>query len=283
MDHIEITTPCLCTEDAEILMAELADFPFDGFEVTDTGLKSYIAEADLEANMHEITAVLRATGTKSACRTIGERNWNAEWEASFEPIRMGNVMVRAPFHEAAGDGVTDIVIMPKMSFGTGHHETTRLMIALMERLDMTGKTVLDMGSGTGILAILAAKRGADPVDAVDIDRWAFENCRENIADNGVQDRIMPILGDAAAIDGKRYDVILANINRNILCRDMGRYAAALRPEGTLVISGILDTDLMAVDGAAAECGLSRVDEAAEAGWCAAVYRKNPAPHPDKSV
>ncbi|MCD8072042.1 MAG: 50S ribosomal protein L11 methyltransferase, partial [Alistipes sp.] len=168
-------------------------------------------------------------------------------------------------------GRIDIVIMPKMSFGTGHHATTRLMILSMEQFDFNGARVLDMGSGTGILSILAARLGAGAVDAVDIDRWAYENCTENISENQVADKITPILGDAASVEGKIYDIILANINRNILSRDMSIYARALAPGGLLIVSGILDTDLRHIDLAAAAAGLARQQARSDEGWCSAVY------------
>jgi ribosomal protein L11 methyltransferase len=156
--------------------------------------------------------------------------------------------------------------MPKMSFGTGHHATTYLMSREMIGRDYTGKVGLDMGSGTGVLAIIAAKFGAERVDAVDIDDWAYENCIENIAQNGVSDRIVPILGDASAIEGKQYDFILANINRNILIADMPRYAATLRAGGELYMSGILERDVEDVRLRAAEFGIEMDGARFRNGW-----------------
>ncbi|MCC8034552.1 MAG: 50S ribosomal protein L11 methyltransferase [Rikenellaceae bacterium] len=272
MDFIEITVPCMDTEDAEILMARLSDFPFEGFEAADTALKAYISAPALEEHLHGVTAVLRATGAKCTFETIAHRNWNAEWESSFSPVDAGRVTVRAPFHPAPSPERIDIVVMPKMSFGTGHHATTRLMILNMEEVTFAGRTVLDMGSGTGILSILAARMGAAAVDAVDTDRWAFENCTENIAENGVSDRVRPVLGDASSVEGNIYEVILANINRNILVRDMGAYARALAAGGVLILSGILSPDLEHVDRAAAAEGLGRYGVKYEEDWCSALYR-----------
>ena len=166
-----------------------------------------------------------------------------------------------------------MVIMPKMSFGTGHHATTCLMASGLLDRDVTGLRGLDMGSGTGVLAIVAALRGAEAVDAVDIDDWADANCRENIASNGVADRIEPMLGDVRRIAGRHYGFILANINRNILTADMPAYAAALEPGGDLVMSGFLEQDVPAIVACAGELGLRPVATAAREGWMMVHVRK----------
>ena len=156
--------------------------------------------------------------------------------------------------------------MPKMSFGTGHHATTWLMSRAVLDLGVAGRTGLDMGSGTGVLAIVAAKCGAAHVDAVDIDDWADENCRENVAANGVSERITPMLGDVRRIAGRSYDFILANINRNILVADMAAYAAALTLGGDLVMSGFLEQDVPAITEAAAKLGMTVAATADRDGW-----------------
>ncbi|MFR5935366.1 MAG: 50S ribosomal protein L11 methyltransferase [Alistipes shahii] len=160
----------------------------------------------------------------------------------------------------------EAVVLPRMSFGTGHHATTWLMSRAVLGLGVAGRTGLDMGSGTGVLAIVAAKCGAAHVDAVDIDDWADENCRENVAANGVADRVEPMLGDVGRIAGRRYDFILANINRNVLVADMPAYAAALVPGGDLVMSGFLEADTAAVTQAAAEQGMETVAAEIREGW-----------------
>jgi ribosomal protein L11 methyltransferase len=153
-----------------------------------------------------------------------------------------------------------------MSFGTGHHATTWLMVEGLLEIDVTGRRGLDMGSGTGVLAIVAALRGAAHVDAVDIDEWAFENCTENVAANGVADRVTPVMGDAAAIAGRDYDFILTNINRNILLEDMPRYAAAMHAGSVLLMSGILADDLPAIAARAASLGLGVRRTGVKEGW-----------------
>lgn len=160
----------------------------------------------------------------------------------------------------------EVVVLPRMSFGTGHHATTWLMSRAVLGLGVAGRTGLDMGSGTGVLAIVAAKCGAAHVDAVDIDDWADENCCENVAMNGVADRVEPMLGDVGRITGRRYDFILANINRNILVADMPAYAAALAPGGDLVMSGFLEADTAAVTAAAAQLDLKAVAAETREGW-----------------
>ena len=163
--------------------------------------------------------------------------------------------------------------MPKMSFGTGHHATTHLMVEQMLALDFGGASVLDMGSGTGILAILAAMRGAVVVDAVDIDEWAYENCLENVQTNEVQTVVCPILGDVKAIGGKVYDYILANINRNILMADMSRYAESLRRGGLLLVSGILEADVDTIVRTAREAGLHQTATNTREGWAQITFQK----------
>ena len=167
----------------------------------------------------------------------------------------------------------EVVLMPKMSFGTGHHATTWLMSRAVLDLGVAGRRGLDMGSGTGVLAIVAAKCGAEHVDAVDIDDWADENCRENVAANGVAERIEPMLGDVRRIAGRHYDFILANINRNILMADMPAYAATLSAGGDLVMSGFLEADVPAVTERAAELGMECVSVARRDGWMAVHVRK----------
>ena len=206
-------------------------------------------------------------GVQGRYIAIETQNWNAVWESNFPPVDVeGRLLIRAPFHEPAPAGVMEVVVMPKMSFGTGHHATTWLVSRAVLDLGVAGRRGLDMGSGTGVLSIVAAKCDAAHVDAVDIDDWADANCRENIASNGVADRIEPMLGDVGRIAGRRYDFLLANINRNVLVADMPAYAAALVPGGDLVMSGFLEADTAAVTQAAAEQGMETVAAETREGW-----------------
>lgn len=274
MDYVELNVPVSGSGQAEIVTAMLADFPFDSFAEEKGVLKAYIPRDELAGCKDEVDGVLSGMGISGAAYIeIETQNWNALWESNFEPVEIDGVCtVRAPFSPAPASGL-DIVIMPKMSFGTGHHATTWLMTAEIMKRDLTGKTGLDMGSGTGVLAIAAVKRGAAAVDAVDIDDWAFENCGENITVNGVADRVTPILGDASAIAGRHYDFILANINRNILLADMPRYCATLAGGGELLMSGILERDIQAISDKAAETGLTVTGTRMREGWAVVVCRK----------
>lgn len=268
MDYIELTIPVTSTEQAEILTAYLADYPFDSFSSEKERLKAYIPQELLADCKEEVDQLLHNEGISEARYvSIEAQNWNALWESNFDPVDVdGRIYIRAPFHTAPAPGVLDVVIMPKMSFGTGHHATTHLMSATIADLDLKGLEGLDMGSGTGVLAIIAAMQGAAHIDAVDIDEWADENCRENIITNGVAEQITPILGDASAIEGRSYDFILANINRNILLSDMPRYEATLRSGGTLLMSGILECDIASIRARAEELGLQPVESRLRNGW-----------------
>ncbi len=268
MDYIELSIPIASAEAGEILTAYLADYPFESFSQEKSLLKAYIPQEQLADCKEEIDALLaeqQCVGARYV--SIETQNWNALWESNFSPVDVdGRIYIRAPFHAPAENGAMEIVIMPKMSFGTGHHATTHLMSAAVADLEVSGRNGLDMGSGTGVLAIIAAKCGAAHLDAVDIDEWADKNCRENIATNGVADRITPILGDASAIEGRTYDFILANINRNILLADMPRYVAALAEGGTLLMSGILECDIDSIVARAEELGLRFVEKRLRDGW-----------------
>lgn len=285
MNYIEYNINVPNAEVGEIVVAELAELGFDSFSdylpdgfMSGAGsVKCYIpAAVEAEGTNHtRIQNFLYDEGYPYERQEIEQQNWNAEWESHFEPIDIlgGHCYIRAPFHPAKAGVKHEIVIMPKMSFGTGHHATTYLMAEQMLAMDFSGASVLDMGSGTGILAILAAQRGAVVVDAVDIDEWAYENCLENIQTNGVQTVVCPILGDVSTIKGKVYDYILANINRNILLTDMEQYAASLRKGGLLLVSGILDLDADAVIGHAAKLGLVQTATNHRDGWAQVTFQK----------
>ncbi|MBR5849934.1 MAG: 50S ribosomal protein L11 methyltransferase [Alistipes sp.] len=268
MDYIELNIPISSAEQGEILTAYLADYPFESFTQEKTLLKAYIPQESLADCKEEIDTLLADEGIQGVRYvSIETQNWNALWESNFSPVDVdGRIYIRAPFHAPATNDAMEVVIMPKMSFGTGHHATTHLMSSAVADLNLKGLQGLDMGSGTGVLAIIAAMRGAAHIDAVDIDAWADENCRENIATNGVAEQITPILGDASAIEGKQYDFILANINRNILLADMPRYVATLKEGGVLLMSGILECDIDSIRNRAEELGLRYIEHRLRDGW-----------------
>ena len=274
MDYISLQIPVSDAEQGEILTAELADYPFESFETEGSVLKAYIPSERLVDCKGDVDALLERYGVAGRYIAIETQNWNALWERNFPPVDVeGRLRIRAPFHDPAPDGELEVVVMPKMSFGTGHHATTWLVSRAVLDLGVAGRAGLDMGSGTGVLSIVAVKCGALHVDAVDIDDWADANCRENIAANGVADRITPLLGDVRRIAGRRYGFILANINRNILLADMSCYAATLERGGDLVMSGFLEADVPAIVSRAKELGMELVETASREGWQMVHVRK----------
>ncbi|WP_346700400.1 50S ribosomal protein L11 methyltransferase [uncultured Alistipes sp.] len=274
MDYISLQIPVSDAEQGEILTAELADYPFESFETEGSVLKAYIPSERLVDCKGDVDALLERYGVAGRYIAIETQNWNALWERNFPPVDVeGRLRIRAPFHDPAPDGELEVVVMPKMSFGTGHHATTWLVSRAVLDLGVASRAGLDMGSGTGVLSIVAVKCGASHVDAVDIDDWADANCRENIAANGVADRITPLLGDVRRIAGRRYGFILANINRNILLADLPSYAAALERGGDLVMSGFLEADVPAIVSRAKELGMELVETASREGWQMVHVRK----------
>lgn len=258
----------------EIFIAALAEIGFESFEETETGVRAYVREAEWDPDAFEALPYLHSPAWEVSytLEAIETQNWNAVWEASYQPIRVGDrCVVRAPFHGEPDPPVEyDLVIAPKMSFGTGHHQTTWLMLTYILDMEFKGRAVLDMGSGTGVLGLLAACRGAGPVLAIDIDPWSYENCREN-AERNSHSEIEALQGDASAIKGT-FDVILANINKNVLLADMPAYAAALNPGGQLLLSGFYRHDLPDLQAAAAKLGLEFVSDREREQWVAALFR-----------
>lgn len=256
----------------DILIAELSALGFESFMETEEGLQAFIPESGWQDSMLEGIRILQDEGFNiSYTHTLlARQNWNAVWEQSFAPIAVGaKCRVRAPFHPAEAV-LYDIVIEPKMSFGTGHHETTHMMLEWLLEMELQGKSVLDMGCGTGVLAILAAMKGAAVVDAIDTDPWSYTNALENTARNG-QGHIRVLQGDATILEDGRYDVILANINRNILLEDIPRYALSLVPGGTLLVSGFFLGDLPAISEKCREVNLKYQKKMQKNQWVSAKY------------
>ncbi|MFY0713026.1 50S ribosomal protein L11 methyltransferase [Seonamhaeicola sp. NFXS20] len=256
----------------EILIAELGYAGFESFVETETGVTAYIQKEEWHENILDNIQILNSdefeiTYTYSE---IEQTNWNAEWEKNFNPIVVDDICtVRAPFHEKFNTEY-DIVIEPKMSFGTGHHETTHMMIQHILKADVKGKTVLDMGCGTGVLAILAELKGAKSIDAIDIDNWCYLNSLENVERNNCK-QISVLEGDATLLKGKTYDVIIANINRNILLKDMQAYTASLNKGGTLLLSGFYNDDIPVIDAEVSKYNL-KIDQVIERNnWVAVKY------------
>lgn len=259
---------------SDILVAQLEDTPFESFIETEEGLSAYIQKQYWKEGILDNVDILRSGEFKVeyTIEEIDQVNWNEEWEKNFEPIEVSNsCYVRAPFHDKK-EVEYDIVIEPKMSFGTGHHETTFMMIQHLLETDLEGKKTLDMGCGTAILAILAEMKGAKPIDAIDIDNWCYLNSIENAERNNCR-HISVYEGDASLLKGKKYDVIIANINRNILLNDMQQYADCLNADGILFLSGFYEEDIPAIDAGCTARGLKYVKKHQKNNWVALKYIK----------
>ena len=258
----------------DMLVTMLADLGFDSFMEDDMGLKAYCTtdqrddQAVVELLQMEALRGLKLLGVEE----MPDKDWNELWEASYQPVIVNErCRVRAPFHAPDSSFEFDLVIEPKMSFGTANHETTAQIIQLMLETDFKGKEVLDMGSGTAVLAILAKKLGSSRTMAIDNDEWAYRNAFTNCELNGISN-IEIVLGDAAAIKGS-FDVVLANINRNILLRDMHCYVDAMRPQAHIFFSGFYTEDLESIKAEAARNGLRYVRHLAKNNWVAAEFEK----------
>ena len=275
MNYIEYNFTVSPTEmGAEILMAELAEVGFDSFEDTPTGIKAYIPKDSWnEQILEDIYLLSNPEFTISYQITeIEQVNWNEEWEKNFSPIVVEDLCtVRANFHPVPNTRY-DIVITPKMSFGTGHHETTYMMLQQLLPLSLEGAKVLDMGCGTGILAIMAALRGAHDITAIDIDPWCVENATENVQQNDCS-FITIKEGDVSLIAGEQYNLILANINRNILLSDIPAYTQALLPLGLLLVSGFYVEDLPAIKEKCQKIGLTYLSHIERNRWVSAKFQR----------
>jgi ribosomal protein L11 methyltransferase len=257
---------------SEILVAELGELPFESFIESDLGIVAYIQKQFWTENILKDLHILSSPEFQISftIEEIDQVNWNEEWEKNFEAIEVDGIcQVRAPFHPKT-TAKYDIVIEPKMSFGTGHHETTHMMIQHLLETDVAGKKTLDMGCGTAILAILAEMKGAQPIDAIDIDNWCYLNSIENATRNNCN-QITVYEGDADLLKGKKYDLIIANINRNILLNDMQTYVDCLNKEGVLLLSGFYNEDIPFIDVSCTEKGLTYVKKIERNNWVSLKY------------
>lgn len=271
MKYIEVT---ITMDDTGLFRDILIDTlgnegPYESFVETPDGLKAYIQANEYDPQYLSAVAQAFPLPLKYTAQPMEDRDWNAEWEKSHEAVLVryegGSLWVRAPFHPHRNDVDYEIIIEPKMSFGTAHHPTTYMMLSYVAELPVNGMRVLDMGCGTAVLGILAKMRGASYVEGVDVDEWAYRNAQENAAANGVELTLR--LGDAATLHGA-FDMVIANINRNILLADMERYAAVLNPGGTLLLSGFYQADEGVLIARANELGLTFTDKKTRDGWSA---------------
>lgn len=261
----------------DILAAELFEIGFEGTMESETGLQAFIREDQFNrANLDVLISsdIFDTASIEIIKESVEEeRNWNQEWEDKFEPVLVnGRCLVRAPFNQVHGEFEHELIIQPKMSFGTGHHATTSLMLQYLIDTKMPD-TILDMGSGTGVLAIFCKKNGAKYVVAIDIDDWAYENTHENMVLNGV-DGIEVRHGNASRLnEGEKFELILANINRNVLLLDMEIYATHLLHRGTILFSGFYTQDLHLIEAEANKHGLDLADHRVQDNWVSARFRK----------
>ena len=257
----------------EILVAELDALNFESFVNKDDGLQAYIQENTFDEQAVKELYILHNPNFefKIEVNSIEQQNWNAEWEKNFEPIEVdGKCVVRASFHDKK-EVEFDIVITPKMSFGTGHHETTHQMISQILNLEMKSKRVLDMGCGTGILAILASMKGANSITAIDVDEWAYLNTMENVLENNC-DQIVVKHGGAELVGKDSFDFVFANINLNILLNDMSAYANVMHSGSKIIFSGFYTSDIPLIDKKADSLGMYSIGKTEKNRWAALLYQ-----------
>ena len=279
MKYIEVTFSLNPVDPYRDLLVDALgnDGPYDSFVETPNGLKAYVPADQFDANwlqeqineLHQFSIF----DSQFSIREMPDKNWNEEWEKQHHPVLVEaengkKIWARAPFHEHRTDVDYEIEIEPRMSFGTAHHATTYMMLSYLAELPLEGLRVLDMGCGTAVLGILAKMRGADYVEGIDIDEWAYNNAIENVQRNGVEMTIR--IGDASLLDKRedKFDLVIANINRNILLNDMAAYAAVLNPGGTLLLSGFYESDIPALQQHAATFGLQIQQTKSRQSWAA---------------
>lgn len=271
MNYMQYTIQCADQEAKDILLAQLLDLGFEGFEEEQHSIKATVSAEGLDFGFAD--EWLQEKGYDFTWEILAEQNWNSLWESSFEPVVVDDfVRVRAHFHVPEAHVKYDLIITPKMSFGTGHHATTYLMILAMRALPIKGKRVFDFGTGTGVLAILSAKMGASAVEAIDIDSWSIENAAENIHANDVQEKI-DLRQDDSPAQVRQSDIILANINKSIIMQFMPVLSQKLTPGGNLVLSGLLVDDEQDTEIVAQQAGLLREQRLELNNWLSLVYRR----------
>ena len=269
MDYIELEIELDPIQPyGDILVAQLNEINFETFTFDKNFLKCYVQLDSFNKDqcLDIISSVSSQVKLQYFFKTIKQENWNAKWEKSFEPVQINSqCVIRADFHNSNSDLKHEIIITPKMSFGTGHHETTFLVINELFNINLKCMKVLDMGSGTGVLAIICSKLGADTVLGIDIDEWAYKNSIENSMLNNVEN-IEFVLGDVDKIGNKKFDVVIANINRNIILRDLHLYFKKLIKGGKLIISGFLEEDLKLVLNTAKNIGFQLINKKNKNKW-----------------
>ncbi|HVS97685.1 MAG TPA: 50S ribosomal protein L11 methyltransferase [Puia sp.] len=265
MTYVEVDIPA-SAEAQEVLIALLSHIGYEGFEQEETRLRAFVTETQFDEIA--LAGLMETQGLRYSIAHLGEKNWNEEWEKNYRPVVIeGFCAVRAHFHEPIGGVMHELVITPKMSFGTGHHATTFLMLKAMGPLPMQGRRVLDFGTGTGVLAILAEQLGAEHVLAVDCDDWSISNACENVGANGCTRIAVEKADTIAGLPGP-FDVILANINKHVILRELRTMAQQLAKGGVILLSGLLRDDLEDIENQAAANNLSISERTTKENWIA---------------
>ena len=263
MNYLQITIPVTDTSLQEMLIARLAEQAYEGFEEQESGLQAFIPEEKFDAR--ELDELLSGWGLSYTQERLGARNWNEEWEKNFQPVVVaGFCAIRASFHLPIEGVQQELVITPKMSFGTGHHATTYMMVAAMRHLDLNNRRVLDFGTGTGVLAILAEKLGAADVLAIDYDDWSIENALENVSENHCQS-VSVKKADTMPADSL-FNVILANINKHVLLKELHAIGQQLEQGGVILLSGLLHEDFNDIDKEALKNDLVIAERMEKGNW-----------------
>jgi ribosomal protein L11 methyltransferase len=278
MDYIELTLKLTPRDPwSEILMTELADLGYESFVETDEGILAYAKVQDVDVEHpckgSSVELTNKAFQAEIDVKIIPQQNWNAVWESDFHPVFVEDQLtILAPFHDPSEAKGMVVWIEPKMSFGTGHHQTTWMMSKVLLDLPMKPNRILDMGTGTGVLAIIAEKLGARDIVAVDIEDWSVENTRENAQRNNCV-HIEAVCGDIDVLEEQHFDLILANINKNVLKRHMSSYAKMLDADGVLVMSGFFETDIDELVLVASQNGLIPDGQILKESWAALTFKK----------
>lgn len=277
MKYIEVDFNCNPNSEiiCDILAANLAEIGYESFVQNENGLVAYVVASNFSSEETDavIANFILDTKISYSFKEMENKNWNEIWEKNFfKPIVIDDrCIIRSSFHEVDANCEYDIMIDPKMAFGTGHHQTTRLMIEEMLEMDLTNQSVLDMGCGTAVLAILASKKNATQIDAIDIDEWACDNAHENIKLNNAEN-IKVMQGDADLLTHQQYDIIIANINRNILLQDIPQYVKVLKENGILMMSGFYVQDIPVLSEKCEQYGLKMIKHSQIDNWAMMVCR-----------
>ena len=271
-NYIKISILLQSQEQSEILIAQLSEINYEGFEETDNNLFAFIPEEKF--NEKELQQIISIHSLSISKEIIEQRNWNEEWEKDFEPVIVDNFCaIRASFHKPVTSVKNEIIITPKMSFGTGHHATTYLMVQAMEQIDFINKSVFDFGTGTGVLSILAEKLGAKNILAIDIDEWSINNAIENISVNDCSKIFVE--KNEHIPNSQKFDIILANINKNVIMPNLAIMQQQLQMPGVLLLSGLLEQDFDDIHKETEKHNLNLVQKLSKENWiCLKILSKN---------